>query len=121
MRLTIGSIVNMTPAPGPWEIAFDPDGGSDMVVCPVIGWATVVTAHMKDASVHTELKPAFVWGDMVWTETELREHTPGLGGITLRHATIPATAGPWRTRPACPMHDTTPGQDIPGGPCICDA
>lgn len=95
MKLSIGSILNMTPADGPWEIAFDLGAETDTVVAPVIGWATVVGAHMNDGTVHTELKPAFVWGDMVWTEMDLRDHTPGLGPVTLRHATLPATAGPF--------------------------
>lgn len=95
MKLSIGSILNMTPADGPWEIAFDLGAETDTVVAPVIGWATVVEAHMSDGTTSTAIQPAFVWGDMVWTEHELRVHTPGLGAITLRHATLPATAGPF--------------------------
>jgi hypothetical protein len=94
MKLSTGSTLSLAPATG-WEIAFDLAGETGAVVCPVIGWATVVAAHMNDGTVSTEIKPAFVWGDMVWTEADLREHTPGLGLITLRHATTPATAGPF--------------------------
>lgn len=119
MKLGIGSTLNMAPASGPWEIAFDLGDGDEIqvAVCPVIGWATVVTAHLDDGTAHTELQPAFVWGDGVWTESELREHTPGLGHLTLRHATLPGTAGP-RRRAVCPMHDD-PSLDMAGG-CTCD-
>ncbi|MFK0154615.1 hypothetical protein ACIQVK_21390 [Streptomyces sp. NPDC090493] len=92
MKLDIGSILNMTPETGGWEFVFDL-GDAETVVCPVIGWATVVTAHLNDGTVHTEIKPAFVWGDLVWTEPELHEHAAGVTGITLRHPRIPATAG----------------------------
>lgn len=98
MNLSTGSVLNMAPAHGPWEIAFDLGGETGTVACPVIGWATVVIARMTDGTAHTEIKPAFVWGDMVWTETDLREHTPGLCNVTLRHATTPATAGPFAVR-----------------------
>ncbi|WP_432132727.1 hypothetical protein [Streptomyces tendae] len=86
MNIATGSILNMTPADNDWVVAFGLEGEPDDVVCPVIGWATVVQAHMKDGTVHTEVKPAFVWGDMVWTETELREHTPGLKRVQIRRA-----------------------------------
>ncbi|MDX3555311.1 hypothetical protein PV729_26690 [Streptomyces europaeiscabiei] len=94
MKLSIGSVLNMTPVTAAWEIAFDIGGETGTVVCPVIGWATVVSSLMKDGTAHTEIKPAFVWGDMVWTEADLREHTPDLRGITLRHPTLPGIAGP---------------------------
>ncbi|MFJ4987920.1 hypothetical protein ACIP9H_29465 [Streptomyces sp. NPDC088732] len=94
MNLTVGSVTNMAPANADWHIAFDLGGDSDIVVCPVIGWATVVTARMEDGAVITEIQPAFVWGGQVWTEAELRVHAPGLGSVSLRHPHLAATAGP---------------------------
>ncbi|MEU1302817.1 hypothetical protein [Streptomyces shenzhenensis] len=84
MKLTTGSVLNMTPAGHDWVVAFDLGGETGEVVCPVIGWATVVTADFKDGTVHTEVKPAFVWGDMVWTESELREHAPEITSFEIR-------------------------------------
>ncbi|MFD4524858.1 hypothetical protein ACFWP7_13220 [Streptomyces sp. NPDC058470] len=93
MKLSIGSTVNMTPAPnGVWSAVFQLAPDSDIELCPVIGWATVVVAHLKDGTVSTEVKPAFVWGDMVWTENELREHSPELTAFDIRRLSdhIPA-------------------------------
>jgi hypothetical protein len=93
MNIATGSVINMTPAPnGAWSAVFQLDTDGDIELCPVIGWATVVTAHLNDGSVSTEVKPAFVWGAMVWTETELREHTPTLTAFDIRRLTadIPA-------------------------------
>lgn len=84
MNIAIGSVINMTPASAGWDIAFDLGGETGEVVCPVIGWATVVQSRTKAGNANTVVQPAFVWGDQVWTETELREHTPDLGGIAIR-------------------------------------
>jgi hypothetical protein len=86
MNIATGSVLNMAPAAPDWVVAFDLGGESGEVVCPVIGWATVVQSRMKDGTAHTDVKPAFLWGDIVWTEAELREHTPGLKGVEIRRA-----------------------------------
>lgn len=85
MNIATGSTLNMAPAGHDWVIAFNEgDETGPEVVCPVIGWATVVVAHLNDGTVSTEVKPAFVWGDMVWTENELREHSPELRAFDIR-------------------------------------
>lgn len=84
MKIATGSILNMAPAGHDWVAAFDIGGETEEIVCPVIGWATVVEAHMSDGTATTCVQPAFLYADMVWTPTELREHTPGLSGIEIR-------------------------------------
>jgi hypothetical protein len=84
MKLSTGSIVTMAPAPsGAWAVTFQLSTDGAIEFCPVIGWATVVTAHLKDGTVSTELQAAFVWGDQVWTERDLREHSPELTAFSI--------------------------------------
>ena len=92
MNIAKGNVINMAPAGHDWTITFDVGDETGEVVCPVIGWATVAQAHMKDGTVTTAVEPVFVWGSMVWTESELREHTPGLGGIEIRAREITRAA-----------------------------
>lgn len=84
MNIATGNVINLTAAAPDWVVAFDIGGETGEVVCPVIGWATVAEAEMTDGTVSTCVQPAFLWGDMVWTPTELREHTPGLSGVEIR-------------------------------------
>ncbi|MFJ9903941.1 hypothetical protein ACIRVK_13720 [Streptomyces sp. NPDC101152] len=84
MKIATDSIISLAPTGPDWVVAFDLGGETGEVVCPVIGWATVVQAHMQDGSVVTEIKPAFLWGDLVWIENELRDHTPDLGYVEVR-------------------------------------
>jgi hypothetical protein len=85
MNIATGSILNMAPAGHDWVIAFDEgDETAPEIVCPVVGWATVVQSRMNDGTVHTEIAPAFLYVDMVWTPTELREHNPAASGFEIR-------------------------------------
>lgn len=84
MKIETGNVINVSSCNPDWLVAFDLGGETGEVVCPVVGWATVVQAHMQDGGVTTEVKPAFLWGDMVWVESELRDHTPGLGHVEIR-------------------------------------
>ncbi|MGW0933631.1 hypothetical protein [Streptomyces sp. NPDC002666] len=84
MNINTGNVINLIPATPDWVVAFNIGGETGEVVCPVIGWATTVEAHLPDGKVATCVEPAFVWGEMVWTPTELREHTPGLSGVATR-------------------------------------
>ncbi|WP_405549513.1 hypothetical protein OG215_25145 [Streptomyces globisporus] len=84
MNIATGNVISVAPAaPMDWVVAFNLDG-DDEIVCLVVGWATVVTAHLKDGTAATAIEPAFFWADTVWTSSELREHTPGLSGIEIR-------------------------------------
>jgi len=85
MNIATGSILNMAPAGNDWVIAFDygREGGEDLV-CPVIGWATVVDARLSDGTATTSIQPAFLHLDMVWTPAELREHDHEVGVWNIR-------------------------------------
>jgi hypothetical protein len=83
VKIETGSVINLTACAPDWTVAFN-HSETEQIVCPVIGWATVVEAHMNDGTTATSVQPAFLYGDMVWTPTELREHTPGLGSIAIR-------------------------------------
>jgi hypothetical protein len=85
MNIATGSILNMAPAGHDWVIAFDEgDETQPEIVCPVIGWATVVEARLNDGTVSTCIQPAFLYVDMVWTPSELREHNPAASGFEIR-------------------------------------
>ncbi|MFJ4617395.1 hypothetical protein [Streptomyces sp. NPDC088812] len=76
MNIATGSVINLAPANPGWVVILS-EGNSADTICPVIGWATVVQAHMKDGTVTTRVEPAFLWGEQVWTETDAREHSAG--------------------------------------------
>ncbi|MER8004959.1 hypothetical protein [Streptomyces sp. NPDC094149] len=85
MNIATGSVLNMAPAGNDWVIAFDyGDETAPEIVRPVIGWATVVEAHLSDGTATTCLQPAFLYLDMVWTPTELREHDSRISGFEVR-------------------------------------
>ncbi|MBW8701858.1 hypothetical protein MBT84_19820 [Streptomyces sp. MBT84] len=84
MDIAIGSVINMTPANIVWDVAFDLGGETGEVVCPVVGWATVVQSRTKAGNANTVVQPAFIWGDQVWTETDLREHAPDVKRFEIR-------------------------------------
>jgi hypothetical protein len=90
MNIAPGSILNMAPAGHDWVVAFDHghEGGEDLV-CPVIGWATVVDSHLTDGTATTSIQPAFLHVGMVWTPAELREHDHEVGvwNISVREIT----------------------------------
>lgn len=107
MNIAPGSVANVAPVPdGAWNVTFKLSADSGLEVCPVVGWATVVTSVTEAGAAHTEVKPAFLWGDMVWTEHDLREHSPEFAGFriqrpfdgladaakTLGHSTVTETA-----------------------------
>lgn len=93
MNIATGSVLNMAPAGHDWVIAFDEgDETQPEIVCPVIGWATVVDAHLTDGTAATSLQPAFLYVDMVWTPNELREHNPAVTGFEIRAREIPGAA-----------------------------
>lgn len=83
MKIETGNVINLTACAPDWVVAFNLGGETGEVICPVIGWATVVEAHLTDGTTSTAVQPAFLWGDMVWTPSELREHTPGLGSVEI--------------------------------------
>lgn len=76
MKIAAGSVINIAPTAPDWIVILS-EGDSEDIICPVIGWATVVQAHMNDGTVATSVEPAFLWGDQVWTETDAREHSTG--------------------------------------------
>lgn len=85
MNIATGSILNMAPAGHDWVIAFDHgEETAEELVCPVIGWATVVDAHLTDGTATTCVQPAFLYLDMVWTPNELREHDSDVSGFEVR-------------------------------------
>lgn len=85
MNIATGSVLNMAPAGHDWVIAVDlGDETGPEIVCPVIGWATVVEAHLSDGTATTCVQPAFLYVDMVWTPNELREHNPAASGFEIR-------------------------------------
>ncbi|MEV8552589.1 hypothetical protein AB0L04_22570 [Streptomyces glaucescens] len=76
MKIAAGSVINIAPATPDWVVVLN-EGNSEDITCPVIGWATVVQAHMNDGTVATTIEPAFLWGEQVWTESDAREHSTG--------------------------------------------
>ncbi|WP_411091363.1 hypothetical protein [Streptomyces sp. 049-1] len=84
MKIERGSAINISACAPDWAVTFDLGLETGPITCPVIGWATVVEAHMVDGTTSTAIEPAFLWSDTVWTPTELREHTPGLGNVEIR-------------------------------------
>lgn len=85
MNIATGSILNMTPAGHDWVIALDcGDATVPEVIRPIVGWATVIDAHLTDGTVTTSIQPAFLHLDMVWTPAELREHAPEVRGFEIR-------------------------------------
>ena len=83
MKIANGSIISISAAGPDWTVAFDLGDGNE-IVCPLIGWATVVEAHFSDGTTATRIEPAFLWDAQVWTGGELREHTPTLEGFEIR-------------------------------------
>lgn len=93
MKIATGSVLNMAPAGHDWVVAFDHrDETAEEIVCPVIGWATVVDACLTDGTATTSIQPAFLYLDMVWTPNELREHDPVVSGFEVRARVIPGAA-----------------------------
>ena len=87
MNIATGSTLNMAPAGNDWVIVFDyGHEATEDLVCPVIGWATVVSAHDSVGFATTSIQPAFLHQDMVWTPSELREfdHEVGVWNIRAR-------------------------------------
>lgn len=94
MNIATGSVLNMAPAGHDWVIAFDyGHEATEDIVCPVIGWATVVDAHLTDGTATTSIQPVFLYQDVLWTPSELREddHEVGLFNIRAREITRAAT------------------------------
>ncbi|MEU9894264.1 hypothetical protein ACIBCS_27925 [Streptomyces phaeochromogenes] len=93
MNIATGSVLNMAPAGHDWVIAFD-EGDETLpeIVCPVVGWATVVEARLNDGTATTCVQPAFLYVDMVWTPNELREHNATVSGFEIRARVIPGAA-----------------------------
>lgn len=80
MIIATGSILNMAPAGPDWVIVFDyGHEETEDLVCPIIGWATVVDACLTDGTATTSIQPAFLHVGMVWTPAELREHDHEVG------------------------------------------
>ncbi|MFE2132262.1 hypothetical protein ACFW9X_03285 [Streptomyces sp. NPDC059466] len=92
MNIATGSILSVAPAGNDWVIAFDEGDGTTPTIRPIIGWATVVEAHLNDGSATTCIQPAFLHVDMVWTPNELREHNPAVSGFEIRARVNPGAA-----------------------------
>ncbi|MEV7387203.1 hypothetical protein [Streptomyces sp. NPDC091215] len=85
MEFATGSVVSVAPCAPDWVIALDcGDETVPEVIRPIIGWATVVDAHLTDGTATTSIHPAFLHLDMVWTPAELREHAPEVRGFEIR-------------------------------------
>lgn len=85
MNIATGSILNMAPAGHDWVIVFDyGHEETEDLVCPVIGWATIVSAVDSTGAATTSIQPAFLHLDMVWTPAELREHDHEVGVWNIR-------------------------------------
>jgi len=82
MNIATGNVIRVSAASPDWVVTFDL-GDEAEIVAPVVGWATVMQAWTSEGDT-TRIEPAFLWGDMVWTETELREHSPGLSAFEIR-------------------------------------
>ncbi|MDX3582973.1 hypothetical protein [Streptomyces europaeiscabiei] len=83
------NIASIAPIPEDrWEVAFKPSPEAKTEACPVIGWATVVISANENGA-YTEVRPAFLWGDTVWTEFDLAEHAPDFVGYSLRRPRSP--------------------------------
>lgn len=82
MNIATGSILNLAPAGADWTVVFH-HGDTEQIICPVIGWATVVDAHLTDGTATTSIQPAFLYLDTIWTPAELREHDFEVSAITI--------------------------------------
>lgn len=82
MKIATGHILNMAPAQPGWTVTFH-HGEPETVTCPVIGWATLVDAHLTDGTALTSIQAAFLYLDTVWTPAELREHDYEVSAITI--------------------------------------
>ncbi|MFD3929560.1 hypothetical protein [Streptomyces sp. NPDC058614] len=89
MKIAIGCALNIAPAGHDWVVSFDLGGETEKVVCPVIGWATVVRGHLNDGTTTTDVRPAFLWDQQVWTEMDLIEHAPTHSDFEIRVREIP--------------------------------
>jgi len=89
MKIANGNVISMAPAQPGWTVAIDLGGSEPEPPCPLVGWATVIQTHLKDGTTTTVIEPAFLWGQQVWIETDLREHAPDKVVLDIRP---PATA-----------------------------
>ncbi|MEU3836113.1 hypothetical protein [Streptomyces microflavus] len=83
MNIAPANAISVAPTAPGWEVSFNFADGED-IVRPVIGWATVATSRDESGETTTSIEPAFVWLHKVWTETDVREHTPGALRFELR-------------------------------------
>ncbi|MGW6261360.1 hypothetical protein [Streptomyces sp. NPDC055085] len=92
MNIATGSVLNLAPCAPDWVVALDYGNETEReIVCPVIGWATVIEAHLTDGTATTAVQPAFLYLDTVWTPTELREHDHEVNGYEIRACEITRT------------------------------
>lgn len=92
MKIATGSVLNMAPAGHDWVVALDHgDETTAEIICPVVGWATVVEAHLTDGTASTAVQPAFLYLDTVWTPNELRAFDYEVKGYEIRAREITRT------------------------------
>ncbi|MGP4048757.1 hypothetical protein [Streptomyces sp. 2A115] len=89
MNIATGSVLNMAPAGHDWVVVFDHGDSSEEITCPVIGWATVIDAHLIDGTATTSVQPVFLYVDMLFTPNELREHDFEVQGVEIRARVLP--------------------------------
>ncbi|MFF2384066.1 hypothetical protein [Streptomyces sp. NPDC058108] len=117
MNIATGSILNLAPCTPDWVVALDYGNETEPeIVCPVIGWATVIEAHLTDGTATTAVQPAFLYLDTVWTPTELREHDHEVNGYEIRAREITRTTTAAWAASLCPVHDAG---ETDGTPCSC--
>lgn len=74
MRIAPGSVINLAPAPAGWTVTVYLGGDESRAqTFPIIGWATVVGAHLNDGTTTTTVQAAFNYNGEIFTEAELRE------------------------------------------------
>ncbi|MFJ7229820.1 hypothetical protein ACIQVF_09775 [Streptomyces tendae] len=89
MKIATGNVHHVAPCPPGWLVVLN--NGADQeqeIVCPLIGWATVVEAHLADGTTSTAVQPAFLYLNTVWTPGELREHDTEFSGYEIRSREI---------------------------------
>jgi hypothetical protein len=73
MSYALNATIALAPAAPGWTVTAPSPRSGDVVVCPVVAWASVVVDHNSDGQAETELQPTFVLDGAVWTKAELVE------------------------------------------------
>lgn len=90
MKIAPGSVAAFATAQPGWTVTIRWGGEEPKIETgPVVGWATVVSAHLNDGTTSTLIQPAFILGGDVITESELREHSPEVVGLCINRPVAP--------------------------------